>query len=81
MKLIKERFDVFAQEQGYASGGELFGELGFSREEYEHFRQEVPIGRAELKILCMELGAAEVMDMVFFRTGERSRYSDILEEF
>ena len=81
MKLIKEQFDAFAQEQGYSNGAELFDELGFSRDKYEHFSQEVPIGRSELKVLCMELGSAEVMDLVSFAKSDRYYYRKILEEF
>lgn len=81
MKLIKESFDNFAHEQGYESGAELFDELGLNRKSYEHFKREVPIGKKALRILCWELGAAEVMDFISLTEYERDRYRVILEQF
>lgn len=81
MKLIKESFENFAHEQGYESGAELFDELGLNRKSYEHFKREVPIGKDALRILCWELGSAEVMDFVSLTEYERDRYRVILEQF
>ena len=61
MKIIKERFENYAHEQGYESGAELMEELGLNRSAYEHFRKEVPIDKNALRTLCWELGSAEVI--------------------
>lgn len=81
MKIIKENFDAFAREQGYENGAELYDELKLDRDTYDHYKKEVPIGKTTLKILCWELGAAEVMELVQFASGERVKYREILEGF
>lgn len=81
MKLIKEQFENFVNEQGYENGAELFDELGLNRKAYEHFKKEVPIGKETLRILCWELGAAQVMEFVSLTEIERDRYRVILEQF
>lgn len=81
MKLVKERFENYAREQGYESGTDLFDDLGLNRNSYENFRKEVPIGKDALKKLCWELGSAEVMGFVSLTETERDRYRVILEQF
>ena len=81
MKIIKEQFDTFAREQGYASGAELFDDLGLNAEYYAGRREEVRIGGKVLEMLCREIGAAEVREFVRFEPGEEIRYRKILEEF
>lgn len=81
MKIIKEQFNAFAMEQGYASGAELFDDLGFNPEIYNHYHSEIPIGRKVLEKLCREIGAAETMEFVRMAPSEANRYREILEEF
>ncbi len=81
MKIIKERFENYAHEQGYESGAEFLEELGLNRSAYEHFRKEVPFGKDALRTLCWELGSAEVTEFVSMTEIERDRYRVILEQF
>ena len=81
MKIIKEQFDAYAREQGYASGAELFDDLELNQNTYNRYRSEVPIGRRVLELLCREIGAVEVTEFIRFVPGEAERYRDILEEF
>lgn len=37
MKLNRDRFEIFAKEQGYKDGVELFETLGYSADEYEYY--------------------------------------------
>ena len=37
MKLNRDRFEIFAKEQGYKDGVELFETLGYSADEYEYW--------------------------------------------
>lgn len=43
MKLIKEEFENYAQEQGYENGAELFEALEGDKKVYERYKAEVPI--------------------------------------
>ena len=81
MKIIKEQFDSFAQEQGYSSGAELIDELGLNPKAYKRYHSEVPIGRKVLELLCREIGTAETIDFIRFAPGETDRYREILEKF
>lgn len=81
MKLIKERFDSYAQELGYGNGAEMYDEMGLNRSAYEHYRKEVPINKETLRVLCWQLGTVIVTDCVTLTETERERYKDILDEF
>ncbi len=81
MKIIKEQFDCFAQEQGYSSGAELIDELGLNPKAYKRYHSEVPIGRKVLELLCREIGTVETIDFIRFAPGETDRYREILEKF
>lgn len=81
MKLIKERFDSYAQEQGYENGAEMYDEMGLKRGVYEHYRKEVPINGETLRVLCWQLGTVVVMDCVALTAYERERYKALLDEF
>lgn len=79
--MIKEEFELFAGEQGYESGGDLFEDLGLNKNKYERYKTAVPIGRKDLQILSRELGTAEVQEFIRLGVGDRERYWKILEEF
>lgn len=81
MKLIKESFDVFAHEQGYESGAEIFDELGLNKDKYIRYKTEVPISGVDLQKLCWEIGTVEMMEYIRCAPGDKQRYRRILEEF
>ena len=43
MKLLKEEFENYAQEQGYESAEELFDYLGGNVNAYRRYKKQVPI--------------------------------------
>ena len=81
MKLIKERYETYAREQGYESGADMYDDMGLNRGAYEHYRNEVPINGQTLRILCWNFGTVVVMDFVSLTKIEQERYQDILDEF
>lgn len=81
MKLNKERFDSFAQEQGYVNGAEMYDEMGLNKNAYKHYRNEVPINGEVLRVLCWHLGTVIVTELVSLTEADQVRYKSILEEF
>lgn len=45
MKLLKEEFENYAQEQGYESAEELFDYLGGNVNAYRRYKKQVPISK------------------------------------
>lgn len=66
MKLNRDRFEIFAKEQGYKDGVELFETLGYSADEYEYYADGEYIDREMLLDLYIKLGASNVLDFIEF---------------
>ena len=69
MKLNRDRFEIFAKEQGYKDGVELFETLGYSADEYEYYADGEYIDREMLLDLYIKLGASNVLDFIEFGSG------------
>ena len=69
MKLNRDRFEIFAKEQGYKDGVELFETLGYSADEYEYYADGEYIDRDMLLDLYIKLGASNVLDFIEFGSG------------
>ena len=69
MKLNRDRFEIFAKEQGYKDGVELFETLGYSADEYEYYADGEYIDREMLSYLYIKLGASNVLDFIEFGSG------------
>ena len=51
MKLIKDEFEKYAQEQGYESAEELFDYLGGNVNAYRRYKKQVPISNVHANLL------------------------------
>ena len=81
MKLNRDRFEIFAKEQGYKDGVELFETLGYSAEEYEYYADGEYIDRDMLLDLYIKLGASNVLDFIEFGSGyEWENNIDLFDE-
>ena len=81
MKLNRDRFEIFAKEQGYKDGVELFETLGYSADEYEYYADGEYIGRDMLLDLYIKLGASNVLDFIEFGSGyEWENNIDLFDE-
>ena len=81
MKLNKDRFEIFAKEQGYKDGVELFETLGYSADEYEYYADGEYIDRDMLLDLYIKLGASNVLDFIEFGSGyEWENNIDLFDE-
>lgn len=81
MKLNRDRFEIFAKEQGYKDGVELFETLGYSADEYEHYADGEYIDRDMLLDLYIKLGASNVLDFIEFGSGyEWENNIDLFDE-
>lgn len=81
MKLNRDRFEIFAKEQGYKDGVELFETLGYSADEYEYYADGEYIDRDMLLDLYIKLGASNVLDFIEFGSGyEWENNIDLFEE-
>ena len=81
MKLNRDRFEIFAKEQGYKDGGELFETLGYSADEYEYYADGEYIDREMLLDLYIKLGASNVLDFIEFGSGyEWENNIDLFDE-
>ena len=81
MKLIRDRFEIFAKEQGYKDGVELFETLGYSADEYEYYADGEYIDRDMLLDLYIKLGASNVLDFIEFGSGyEWENNIDLFDE-
>ena len=81
MKLNRDRFEIFAKEQGYKDGVELFETLGYSADEYEYYADGEYIDRDMLLDLYIKLGASNVLDFIEFGSGyEWENNIDLLDE-
>lgn len=81
MKLNKDRFEIFAKEQGYKDGVELFETLGYSADEYEYYADGEYIDREMLLDLYIKLGASNVLDFIEFGSGyEWENNIDLFDE-
>lgn len=81
MKLNRERFEIFAKEQGYKDGVELFETLGYSADEYEYYADGEYIDRDMLLDLYIKLGASNVLDFIEFGSGyEWENNIDLFDE-
>lgn len=81
MKLNRERFEIFAKEQGYKDGVELFETLGYSADEYEYYADGEYIDREMLLDLYIKLGASNVLDFIEFGSGyEWENNIDLFDE-
>ena len=81
MKLNRDRFEIFAKEQGYKDGVELFETLGDSADEYEYYADGEYIDRDMLLDLNIKLGASNVLDFIEFGSGyEWENNIDLFDE-
>ncbi len=81
MKLNRDRFEIFAKEQGYKDGVELFETLGYSADEYEYYADGEYINRKMLLDLYIKLGASNVLDFIEFGSGyEWENNIDLFDE-
>ena len=81
MKLNRDRFEIFAKEQGYKDGVELFETLGYSVDEYEYYADGEYIDREMLLDLYIKLGASNVLDFIEFGSGyEWENNIDLFDE-
>ena len=81
MKLNRDRFEIFAKEQGYKDGVELFETLGYSADEYEYYADGEYIDREMLLDLYIKLGASNVLDFIEFGSGyEWENNIDLFDE-
>ena len=81
MKLNRDRFEIFAKEQGYKDGVELFETLGYSTDEYEYYADGEYIDREMLLDLYIKLGASNVLDFIEFGSGyEWENNIDLFDE-
>ena len=81
MKLNRDRFEIFAKEQGYKDGVELFETLGYSADEYEYYADGEYIDRDMLLDLYLKLGASNVLDFIEFGSGyEWENNIDLFDE-
>ena len=81
MKLNRDRFEIFAKEQGYKDGVELFETLGYSADEYEYYADGESIDRDMLLDLYIKLGASNVLDFIEFGSGyEWENNIDLFDE-
>lgn len=81
MKLNRDRFEIFAKEQGYKDGVELFETLGYSADEYECYADGEYIDREMLLDLYIKLGASNVLDFIEFGSGyEWENNIDLFDE-
>ena len=81
MKLNRDRFEIFAKEQGYKDGVKLFETLGYSADEYEYYADGEYIDREMLLDLYIKLGASNVLDFIEFGSGyEWENNIDLFDE-
>ncbi len=81
MKLNRDRCEIFAKEQGYKDGVELFETLGYSADEYEYYADGEYIDREMLLDLYIKLGASNVLDFIEFGSGyEWENNIDLFDE-
>ena len=81
MKRTRDRFEIFAKEQGYKDGVELFETLGYSADEYEYYADGEYIDRDMLLDLYIKLGASNVLDFIEFGSGyEWENNIDLFDE-
>lgn len=81
MKLNRDRLEIFAKEQGYKDGVELFETLGYSADEYEYYADGEYIDREMLLDLYIKLGASNVLDFIEFGSGyEWENNIDLFDE-
>ena len=81
MKLNRDRFEIFAKEQGYKDGVELFETLGYSADEYEYYADGEYIDSDMLLDLYIKLGASNVLDFIEFGSGyEWENNIDLFDE-
>lgn len=81
MNLNRDRFEIFAKEQGYKDGVELFETLGYSADEYEYYADGEYIDREMLLDLYIKLGASNVLDFIEFGSGyEWENNIDLFDE-
>ena len=81
MKLNRDRFEIFAKEQGYKDGVELFETLGYSADEYEYYADGEYIDREMLLDLYIKLGASNVLVFIEFGSGyEWENNIDLFDE-
>lgn len=81
MKLNRDRFEIFAKEQGYKDGVELFETLGYSADEYEYYADGEYIDRDMLLDLYIKLGVSNVLDFIEFGSGyEWENNIDLFDE-
>lgn len=81
MKLIKDEFENYAQEQGYDSGEELFEYLGGNINSYRRYRKQIPISKEMFTQICWEIGMSDAADFIRFESDKREFYREIPEEF
>lgn len=81
MKLIKDEFENYAQEQGYESGEELFEYLGGNINSYRRYRKQISISKETFTRICWEIGMSDAADFIKFEPDEREFSREIAEEF
>ena len=81
MKLLKEEFENYAQEQGYESAEELFDYLGGTGKAYRRNKKQVTISKETFTQICWEVGMSDAADFIKFESDEQERYREITEEF
>ena len=61
MKLLKEEFENYAQEQGYESAEELFDYLGGNVNAYRRYKKQVPISKETFTQICWEVASFAII--------------------
>lgn len=81
MKLIIDKFEDFANKQGYKSGLQVLKEFECSRDAYEFFKQGGRIGSDLVAEMYNRFGADVVLDFIDFEedtlNGFESKYVKI----
>lgn len=79
MKLIKEEFEAFAIEVGFADGAEAFAFIGYTEEDYEDCIEGRHIERGVLLRMYQFFGVDSVMNFIEFCAFEWEQNIDLFD--
>ena len=79
MKLIKEEFEAFAIEVGFANGIEAFEFIGYTEEDYEDCLDGRHIERGLLLRLYQFFGTDSVINCIAFGSYEWELHKDLFD--
>ena len=79
MKLIKEEFETFAIEVGFANGAEAFEFIGYTEEDYEEYVEGRHIERGVLLRLYRCFGADSIINCIEFGSYEWELNKDLFD--